>query len=42
MPLRSPYYSVKIEGVDVSSWVDSVSVTEDDRHADNLAIAQVK
>ncbi|MGH2933883.1 MAG: phage late control D family protein [Gaiellaceae bacterium] len=39
MPLRSPYYSVKIEGVDVSSWVASVSVTEDDKQADNIQIS---
>ncbi len=39
MPLRSPYYSVKIEGVDVTSWIDSVSVTEDDKQADNIQIA---
>jgi phage protein D len=39
MPVRSPYYRVKIEGVDVTTWIDSVSVTEDDKQADNVAIA---
>jgi len=39
MPLRSPYFSVKIEGVDVSSWIDSVSVTEDDKQADSVQIS---
>jgi phage protein D len=39
MQLRSPYYRVKIEGVDVTTWVDSVSVTEDDKQADSVALA---
>jgi len=39
MPLRSPYYSVKIEGVDVSTWISSVSVTEDDKQADSVQIS---
>lgn len=39
MPVRAPYYNVKIEGVDVTTWVDSVSVTEDDKQADSIAIA---
>jgi phage protein D len=39
MPLRSPYYNVKIEGVDVTAWVDSVSVTEDDKQADSVQLS---
>lgn len=36
---RVPYCSVKIEGVDVTPWIDSVSVTEDDKQADGIAIS---
>lgn len=39
MALRTPYFKVTIEGVDVTTWVDSVSVTEDDKQADNIALS---
>jgi phage protein D len=38
MAVRSPYYNVAVEGVDVTSWVSSVSVTEDDHEADSVVI----
>ena len=45
MNLRTPYYQVKIGdknvargGVDITAWVSSVSVVEDDRQADNVTI----
>jgi phage protein D len=38
VPVRSPYYRVKVEGVDITPWVSSVSVTEDDHEADSIAV----
>ena len=38
MPIRTPYYRVEIEGVDVTPWVSSVSVVEDDQQADNVSL----
>jgi phage protein D len=39
MPVRSPFFEVRIEGgSDISPWVSSVSVVEDDRQADNCTI----
>ncbi|MBD2896961.1 hypothetical protein amrb99_59140 [Actinomadura sp. RB99] len=39
MDVRVPYLNVRLEGQDVTDWVTSVSVTEDDRQADNVTIA---
>jgi phage protein D len=36
MDVRVPYYSVMIEGQDVTPWVSSVQVVEDDRLADSV------
>lgn len=36
--LRTPYYHVLLEGVDITSWVQSVTVEEDDRKADQLTL----
>lgn len=38
MPLRTPFFSVTLEGEDITSWVGSVSVTEDDRQADSVSL----
>jgi len=38
MPLRTPFYEIKLEGEDITSWVNSVTVVEDDRQADNFTI----
>ncbi|MER7728956.1 contractile injection system protein, VgrG/Pvc8 family [Streptomyces sp. NPDC096323] len=34
-----PYVNVRLEGQDVTDWVESVSVTEDDRQADSVALS---
>lgn len=39
MSFRSPFFQVTVEGdVDVSPWVSSVTVVEDDKQADNCSI----
>src|SRR5690242_11183932 len=38
MPVRAPFYAVKLEGVDITSWISSVSVVEDDRQADSVTL----
>src|SRR5689334_14031785 len=38
MAARTPYYSIAIEGNDITPWVDSVTVVEDDREADNVTM----
>lgn len=38
MDPRVPFWSVRIEGEDVSSWVSSVQLVEDDQQADNVAL----
>jgi len=38
LPARVPYYSVVIEGQDITPWVSSVQVVEDDRLADNVTV----
>ncbi|HEY8947051.1 MAG TPA: hypothetical protein VIM73_22560 [Polyangiaceae bacterium] len=35
---RMPFLRVTLEGEDITSWVESVTVTEDDRQADNMAL----
>jgi phage protein D len=39
MGTRAPYLSVRFEGEDITSWVSSVSVTEDDQQADSATIS---
>lgn len=39
MSLRTPYYRIVMEGQDITSWVTSVTVTEDDRQADSVTLA---
>ncbi|WP_067463975.1 phage late control D family protein [Actinomadura macra] len=39
MGTRVPYMNVRLEGQDVTDWVTSVTVTEDDRQADSVTIA---
>ena len=36
--LRVPFFQVRLEGQDVTPWIDSVSVTEDDRQADSVSL----
>jgi len=38
MPIRTPFYEIKLEGEDITPWVQSVTVVEDDRQADNVTI----
>ncbi|GAB3433629.1 phage late control D family protein [Flindersiella endophytica] len=38
LPARVPYFSVVIEGQDVTPWVSSVQVVEDDRLTDNVSL----
>src|SRR3954469_11712451 len=38
MAVRTPFYQVKAEGVDITSWVSAVTVVEDDRQADNVSL----
>ena len=37
-PARVPFFSVTIEGQDVTPWISSVQVVEDDRLADNMTL----
>ncbi|MFG3257555.1 phage late control D family protein [Streptomyces sp. NPDC048172] len=37
-PARVPYFSVVIEGQDITPWVTSVQVVEDDRMADSMTV----
>jgi hypothetical protein len=39
MPIRTPFLQVTLEGQDITNWISSVSVTEDDKQADNVTIA---
>jgi phage protein D len=39
MPVRTPIFQVCVEGKDITPWVNSVTVTEDDRQADSCSIA---
>lgn len=39
MPIRTPFLQVKLEGQDITDWVGSVSVTEDDKQADSVVIS---
>jgi phage protein D len=38
MPLRVPFCQVTLEGEDVTPWLGSLSVTEDDRQADSVSL----
>lgn len=38
MNIRTPFYRVKMEGEDITPWVDSVSVVEDDHETDSTSI----
>jgi phage protein D len=38
MPIRVPFYEIKLEGEDITPWVQSVTIVEDDRQADNVTI----
>lgn len=38
LPARVPYFSVVVEGQDITPWVSSVQVVEDDRLADNMTL----
>src|ERR1700754_3920062 len=38
-PVRTPFLNVRVEGgIDITPWVGSVTVVEDDRQADNCTI----
>jgi phage protein D len=39
MPVRTPVYQVSVEGHDITPWVGSVTVTEDDRQADSCSVS---
>ncbi len=39
MLVRTPFYEIKMEGEDITPWVSSVTVVEDDQQADNVTIA---
>jgi phage protein D len=39
MGTRTPFVGVRLEGEDITDWVSSVSVTEDDKQADSVTIA---
>jgi phage protein D len=39
MMTRTPYYKVTVEGEDITAWVSSVQVVEDDRQADSVSIS---
>jgi Bacteriophage probable baseplate hub protein len=39
MAVRVPYFQVTSEGVDITPWVASVSVTEDDHQSDNVTVS---
>ncbi len=36
--VRTPFYEIKLEGVDITAWVSAVTVVEDDRQADNVTL----
>lgn len=36
--LRSPFFEIKVEGVDITPWVSAVTVVEDERQADSCSI----
>lgn len=36
--VRQPYFNVTLEGIDISDWISSVKVTEDDHAADSVSI----
>src|SRR6266508_2567364 len=38
MDVRVPYFAVTIEGQDVTPWVSSVQVVEDDHQADSMTL----
>lgn len=38
MTVRTPYYQVLLEGVDITPWVSAVTLVEDDQQADNVSI----
>ncbi|MGK7890128.1 MAG: phage late control D family protein [Leptolyngbyaceae cyanobacterium] len=38
MGIRTPYYNITLEGEDITPWVNSVTVVEDDRQADNFTL----
>jgi len=38
MMTRTPYYKIIVEGQDITAWVSSVQVVEDDRQADSVSI----
>lgn len=38
MIVRTPYYQVLLESVDITPWVSSVTLVEDDQQADNVSI----
>jgi len=38
MPVRTPFFEVKLEGEDITPWVETVTVVEDDRQADSVVI----
>ncbi|MFF0445270.1 phage late control D family protein [Streptomyces sp. NPDC004609] len=39
MGTRVPFIKVRLEGQDITDWVESVSVTEDDRQADSVSLS---
>lgn len=39
MPTRTPIFQVCVEGQDITPWVNSLSVVEDDRQADSCTVA---
>ncbi len=36
--VRTPFYSVKMEGIDITPWVHALTIVEDDRQADSVSI----
>jgi phage protein D len=39
MPPRTPYFRLQLEGEDITHWVNSVTVVECDKEADNVSIS---
>ncbi len=39
MSVRTPYYAITLEGEDITRWVSTVSIEEDDRQADSVSIS---
>lgn len=39
MLMRVPFYEIKMLGVDITPWVNAVTVVEDDHQADNVSIS---